>query len=155
MSRRLTITELLNPGPMPSLATNTSPLLHLDSRTTSGLSTTSVNYRPPISSSIVTVTSTPLSAQYNVKMNRKTTLMKLYTYDLGSYVEYPESSAQGPIGHLFRLDPANWKNPALDFVYSRGEPSGRTKEGEVIYCRLLTDSNGTEVPCQERHTTCT
>jgi hypothetical protein len=135
MSRRLAISDLLNP-----ILPSRSSSLSIES-----------NNSEPIPE---TVTSAPASVQYNVKLNRKTTLTKLYHYDLGSYVEYPESSTQGPIGHLFHVNPMNWENPALNFAYSRGKPSGRTKEGEVVYCVLLTDGNGVEVPCQERHTTC-
>ena len=129
MSRRLNISDLLNPIPT------------VDSL---GSSANKDGTTPA-----------PVSVRHNVKLNRKTTLVRLYTYPLGSYVEYPQSSAQGPVGHLFRVDPAKWENPVLNFAYSRGEPSGRTRNGEVVYCEILVDNDGIRVPCQERHTTCT
>jgi hypothetical protein len=94
------------------------------------------------------------TTQYNVSLNRKTTLKTLYRYPPQSVVEYPETSSEGPIGHLFDLSPDNWSNPRLDFVYSQGEPSGRTRAGFSLLCELLVDSNGNKVPCREVHYTC-
>jgi hypothetical protein len=135
MSRHLAISDLLNP-----ILPSSSSSLSVES-----------NNSEPIPEM---VTLAPASVQYNVKLNCKMTLMKLYHYDLSSYVEYPKSSMQGPIGHLFHVNPMNWENPALNFAYSCRKPSGHTKEEEVVYCILLTDGNGEEVPCQECHTIC-
>ena len=92
--------------------------------------------------------------QHDVFLNRKTTLNTLYHYPLGAVVEYPETSSKGSIGHLFEISPDNWSNPRTNFVYSQGEPSGRTKSGSSIRCVLLTDIDGKEVPFREVHSTC-
>ncbi|KAJ7122723.1 hypothetical protein C8R46DRAFT_1238174 [Mycena filopes] len=41
--------------------------------------------------------------RYNVKINTRTTLEKLYTHDIDTLVEFPETSVSGSIGHLFRM----------------------------------------------------
>lgn len=95
----------------------------------------------------------------NVKLNRQTILSKLYTYDdVHSYIEYPQTSVDtsDAVGHLFRRDPENWLNPARDFAYSLGRPSGinRTYKGQPIVCALLVDEDKKLVPCVETHSTC-
>jgi len=95
-----------------------------------------------------------IDIQYNVFLNRKTTLKKLFHYPVGAFVEYPETSAEGSIGHLFDVSPDDWSNPHLNFIYSQGQPSGRMKKGEHIFCGLLVDGNGVDVPCWELHSTC-
>lgn len=98
----------------------------------------------------------PSSIHHNVMLNRQTTLAKLYIYeDIDTYLEYPESGATQPVGHLFRRDPRNWENPARCFAYSLGRPSGRTIRGKEVGCLLLTAEDGTKVPCVENHSTCT
>ena len=103
------------------------------------------------------VSSACISVSHNIRLNRKTLLSKLYTYELGSYVEYPETSELDAIGHLIQLDPSQWQNPMRNFAYSYGSPSGRTKRGHEVSCSLLVDSGGTgaRVPCVEMHFTCT
>lgn len=101
---------------------------------------------------------TPSSIKHNVYLNHKTTISTLYTYkDVNTYLEYPESSDdKKPVGHLFRLDPHEWQNPAHNFAYSLGYPSGRTKSGEDITCALLFEGNSSSqlVPCIRKHFTC-
>ena len=94
------------------------------------------------------------TVEYNVSLNRKTSLDILYHYPLGAIVEYPETSSEGCIGHLFDVLPDDWSNPRSNFVYAQGEPSGRTKAGHYIWCNLLVDSDGEKVPCREVHSTC-
>jgi hypothetical protein len=43
------------------------------------------------------------SVIYNVCLNHKTTLHTLCHYILGAIVEYPETSTEGAIGHLFEV----------------------------------------------------
>ena len=95
-----------------------------------------------------------MSIRHNVVLNRKTTLSTLYTYPLHTYLEYPETTASGVVGHLFAMDPDQWLRPSLSFVYSLGRPSGFSKKGDIIYCPLLVDKGGDEVPCFESHSTC-
>ena len=66
------------------------------------------------------------TVQYDIKLNRKTLLTKLYTYALGDVVDYPETTSSNSIGHLFHLDPDMWHTPMQDFVYSLGPPRGST-----------------------------
>jgi hypothetical protein len=94
------------------------------------------------------------TTEHSIFLNRKTTLKTLYRYPLGAVVEYPETSVEGSVGHLFEVSLDDWSNPRMNFVYSQGEPSGRTKRGSTIWCELLVDSDGTKVPCQEVHSTC-
>ncbi|KAF9232366.1 hypothetical protein BU15DRAFT_90674 [Melanogaster broomeanus] len=54
------------------------------------------------------------------------------------------------------MDPSQpWHNPATSFAYSLGEPKGsRGGSGLTIYCDLLRNSEGIQVPCRESHATC-
>lgn len=93
--------------------------------------------------------------EYEVKLTRETTLDILYRYPLDAFIEYPETSTNGAIGHLFRVDPDNWRNPILDVAYSRGKPKGQTIAGNPVTTRLLVDSMTKEpVPCVFKHSTC-
>ncbi|KAK6969673.1 hypothetical protein R3P38DRAFT_3413297 [Favolaschia claudopus] len=83
----------------------------------------------------------PPSIRHGVRLNTRTTLETLYTYDLTAQVEYPATSS-------------SWFNPARTFAYSRGEPSGSTGRKTVVF-DILVDSNGNKVACKESHTTCT
>jgi len=96
----------------------------------------------------------PVTIQHNVFLNRKTTLTALYTYALHTCLEYPRTTASGVMGHLFTMDTEHWVRPSLSFAYSLGRPSGHSKNGDIIYCPLLTDKDGNEVPCFESHSTC-
>jgi hypothetical protein len=155
MNRRLAISDLLNPE---STCMGAASPAHSQSFS----STPSPLSRPPHRSLIRSPEISPLpqsslaseaiSVEYGVYFNRQTTLVKLNRYALDANVEYPECSELGPIGHLFEMDPDNWSNPALNVVYSRGAPSGRSK-GSVV-CPLLVDREGVQVLCSERHTTC-
>jgi hypothetical protein len=101
-------------------------------------------------------TATP-KVQTNIKLNRKTTLSHLYTYeDVHAYVEYPETSVDDPVGHLFRQDPDKWQDPARNFAYALGFPSGRTLKGAEVTCGLLHEMGNKEklVLCTESHFTC-
>ncbi|KAJ7112747.1 hypothetical protein C8R43DRAFT_1157399 [Mycena crocata] len=101
-----------------------------------------------------TVSEAPVK-RHNVPINRITTLEILYEYPLDYVLEYPETSATGCIGHLFRMDPKDWQDPALNIAYSRGGRMGQTVSGASVQCRLLVNSeDGSLVPCSERHTTC-
>ncbi|KAJ7892032.1 hypothetical protein B0H14DRAFT_3428125 [Mycena olivaceomarginata] len=42
--------------------------------------------------------------QYNVKLNKRTTLEKLYIHDSDVLIEFPETSSSGSVGHLFRIE---------------------------------------------------
>lgn len=53
---------------------------------------------------------------------RKTTLERMYIYDLGAHVEYPETSASDVVGHLFQMDLSHWASPRDNFCYSQGAP---------------------------------
>lgn len=95
------------------------------------------------------------SVRYDVVLNRKTTLRRLFTHPRDTALEYPETVNGGSVGHLFEVSPANWISPTTSFAYSLGAPSGRTTIGDSLLCPLLVDSFGTQVPCVERHYTCT
>lgn len=98
--------------------------------------------------------------QQNVKMNRQTRLDELYVYPPGVIVEYPETKANGRVGHLFEMEPGvEWHNPANSFAYSLGEPKGsrvgsRPGGKGALTCALLVDSQGSLVPIRESHATC-
>lgn len=88
----------------------------------------------------------------NVKINRLTTLERLYLYRISNtIVEYPATSATGSVGHKFAMDPQNWVLPG--FAYSRGKPSTNpsVKHQKVD---VLCDGNGSQVPCYVGHKTC-
>lgn len=92
--------------------------------------------------------------EYNVKLNRKTTLVKLYTFKNSAVrVEYPETN-EGWIGYKFKQDPASWQNHVLDIAYSL-YGNGQTTKEETRTCALLVSSTtGKEVPCIVSHSTC-
>lgn len=90
----------------------------------------------------------------DIPLNRESTLELLLRYELGHSVEYPRTSATGKIGHLFQIDASAWVNPVEFVVYSQGSPHGATVKDKPVYCRLLVDSTGSEVPCRQTHSTC-
>ncbi|KAF8182256.1 hypothetical protein K438DRAFT_2166815 [Mycena galopus ATCC 62051] len=90
----------------------------------------------------------------NIAINRVTTLQILYEYPVGYGLEYPETSSTGSVGHLFRMDPNDWQDPALNIAYSRGGNMGQSLSGTSVKCRLLVDGDKNLVECAERHTTC-
>lgn len=94
--------------------------------------------------------------EQRVKLNKKTTLEILYTYNSpNSVIEYPETCKNGFIGHLFAMDPKSWINPARNFLYSLGEPRGTNgTEAKPESCLLLVDNDGRQVPCKISHSTC-
>ncbi|KAJ6456200.1 hypothetical protein C8R45DRAFT_1056526 [Mycena sanguinolenta] len=90
---------------------------------------------------------------HDVFITKCTTLATLYRYSPDTYMEYPETG-QKPVGHLFQLDPKNWVTLSLDFAYSLGIPSGRSKKTEEITCPILADRRGNLVQCIKSHSTC-
>ncbi|KAF8957977.1 hypothetical protein BDZ97DRAFT_2078861 [Flammula alnicola] len=135
-NRRLSIAELLNPIDelTPTAATLTpTPSFSYTSLPAFG--------RPEV--------------RNNIRLNRKTCISTLYVYnDVSTYIEYPSTNYGDPVGYLFRQDSSNWQNPARNFAYSLGQPSGRTQEGCDVYCNLLVGEDGSEVPCTKKHYTC-
>ena len=97
----------------------------------------------------------PANTRHDIKLNRKTTLSTLYTYeDTNVYVEYPDTNPNYPVGYLFRCDPRDWQNPTRNFAYSLGKPGGQSKMGEEVNSDLLVGIDGRPVPCVESHFTC-
>ncbi|KAJ6495977.1 hypothetical protein C8R45DRAFT_1052650 [Mycena sanguinolenta] len=91
--------------------------------------------------------------RFNITINRITTLEVLYEYPLDYVLEYPETSATGAIGHLFRMDPENWHDPTLNIAYSKGGHTGKSLSRTSVQCSVLVDALGNPIPCAERHTT--
>ena len=107
---------------------------------------TSIRQPPPLG---------PSNTQYNIKLNRKTTLSTMYVYeDSKVYVEYPDTHPNHPVGYLFRCDPRDWQNPIHNFAYSLGKLAGQSKVGEEVFSDLLVGRNRNRVPCVESHFTC-
>ena len=105
---------------------------------------------------IIASQSKALTVQHNVKITRQQTAQKLYTYDVNTHLEYPETSAEGHIGHLFKMDAADWKDnkPRQTVCYSQGAPMVQNKKGKHAYCKVLVDSKGKMVPCVRLYSTC-
>ena len=109
----------------------------------------------PLGPSESGISASPSNTQQNIKLNRKTTLSTLYTYeDINVYVEYPDTNPNHPIGYLFRCEPCDWQNPIRNFAYSLGKPAGQSKGGEEVFLDLLVGKDGNRVPCVESHFTC-
>jgi len=89
----------------------------------------------------------------NIQINRQTTLETVYYYPLNTLVEYPETSVDGSVGHVFTLDPQEWINPMANFAYSLGGSHGMSQKAKTIKVSLLVDASGKRVPCRETHTT--
>ncbi|KAJ7122259.1 hypothetical protein C8R44DRAFT_622063 [Mycena epipterygia] len=95
-----------------------------------------------------------VTEEYNVPLNRRTCLSVLYHHPLRHVLEYPDTSSDGTVGHLFRMDPDDWQVPDLNIVYSRGAPMGRTLVGKEVFVDILGDAEGNMVACTESHSTC-
>lgn len=141
-------------------------LAYLSTSSESSLNILTPNHTPQsTSTSSSPSVSNPKSSQsldfsYNpvvrtyVKLNRQTILEKVIYHLPGVLVEYPETSMHGSIGHVFSMDDASqWINPAHNFAYSQGAPNG-SSGAKAVYCALLTDEDGNEVPCKVSHSTC-
>ncbi len=66
--------------------------------------------------------------QENIPLNRTTVLQKLFLYEAGKVIQYPETSlsAKENIGHLFSWPSAEQVyNVRKDFAYSLGSPCGQ------------------------------
>ncbi len=105
------------------------------------------------------ITATPSRVEEDYRLNRQTTLSRLYVFDeIDAYVEYPECHETHPVGYLFRCNLDNWLNPTRNFAYSLGLPSGTTRQsrqGGLINVRPLKNSlTGKSVACIEHHSTC-
>ncbi|KAJ7506100.1 hypothetical protein B0H11DRAFT_1707331 [Mycena galericulata] len=98
---------------------------------------------------------TTVQQELNVRINAKTSLSILYRYPPNTVLEYPETDAAKPVGHLFKLDPEDWQMPDLNIVYSRGAPNGQSRVGHHVFLPLMVDGEGNQVPCIESHSTCT
>lgn len=89
-----------------------------------------------------------------MKATNRTILDVLYTHDSSSLVEFPSTSEHGRVGHLFHIDlQLGSFNPMSSFAYSQGEPKG-SSGSKTVFCALLVDEEGNEVPCREFHSTC-
>ncbi|KAF8504011.1 hypothetical protein JB92DRAFT_2738854 [Gautieria morchelliformis] len=95
-----------------------------------------------------------VSVESDVQITRNTSVLKLITYSIDAHVEYPETSAEGWIGHLFKLDPEAWVNPRENICYSQGGPMGQTLARTPVFCKVLADNAGRLVPCVRSHSTC-
>ncbi|KAJ7596417.1 hypothetical protein C8J56DRAFT_1040671 [Mycena floridula] len=101
----------------------------------------------------------PSTIHYDVKINRTTTLARMYVFNTpGAYIEYPETLSDRPIGYLLRCDPERWKIPSGNFAYSLGSPGGHRAKGTDgndlqvnVLKHMVTDL---KVPCTETHYTC-
>ncbi|KAJ8095458.1 hypothetical protein PM082_023228 [Marasmius tenuissimus] len=142
---RLTLQDLLNPAPSNAqicLPLSNPPLTNRD-------------HAPlpshPLPAHLVT---NGIVIEEKYRLNRKTLLSKVYQYPTSATVEYPETGAtpDDAIGHLFEMSCDAWYNPALDFAYSRGVPSG--VDGKTIVPLLVSRRTGLPVPCMSRHSTC-
>ena len=87
----------------------------------------------------------------DVHVNHRVNLQKLFQHQSGAVVEYPETSADGYVGHM---DPKEWSKPWLNFAYSQGPPKGCSRKDKPITYVLLVDPLGNMVPCQEYYSTC-
>ena len=140
----LSIQDLLNPASADIFHPGVSPAREPHAQSLSSSSSPSRGGSVPLSELF----------EHNIKINRTTSVSKLFRYPLGTIIEYAETSVNGAIGHLFKVSPDNWLNPRLNFAYSQGKPSGRTKRGHHVYCDVLVNEDGVQVPCRESHFTC-
>lgn len=78
---------------------------------------------PPLETTLET---TP-DIYYNVKVNHKTTLDRLYVHHSPNpIIEYPETSNNG-VGYLIRMEWNEDSNPTQNFAYSLGGIKGKSK----------------------------
>ena len=136
----LSIQDLLNPAPAHVFCPGVSPAREPHTQSLSSSS-------PSRGSSVPSPSGLLFDLEHNIKINRTTSVSKLFRYPLDTIIEYPETSVNGAIGHLFDISPDNWLNPRLNFAYSQGKPSGRTKRGHEVYCDVLVNEDGVQVPC--------
>ncbi|KAG6819295.1 hypothetical protein H0H93_013297 [Arthromyces matolae] len=128
-------------------------ILSLPSPTSSGSSQRSTSTRSP--SPTTSSSQLPPVMKTDVRLNRQTTLSKLYIIDdENALVEYPESGIENPVGYLFRqhVKDSDWEDPWKNFCYSLGDPKGTHQK--TASCWLLKDAQGEEIPCILHHWTC-
>ncbi|KAG7093238.1 hypothetical protein E1B28_006924 [Marasmius oreades] len=146
---RLTLQDLLNPTPSTPSPSNQRQNLQVVDSTNSSPTSSSPDIPAHLDNSDRQLT------HENLRLNRKTTLSKVYRHRLAAIVEYPEtgSTADHAVGHVFELDPMCWYNPANDFAYSRGDPRGIDRNPSTVPL-LVSSQTGQPVPCTVRHSTC-
>ncbi|KII83539.1 hypothetical protein PLICRDRAFT_32876 [Plicaturopsis crispa FD-325 SS-3] len=129
------------------------PLANSDTRLLRPPRRPSVEIRPPTPPPPLPSMMVVNSVGQNVQVTQRISVDTLFRYAPGAVIEYPQTSVDGYIGHLFTLDPTDWRNPIamLSFAYSLGPPNGSARED--VYCRLLPNSHGHRVPCIETHLT--
>ena len=108
----------------------------------------------PLNTILLPIIPSDTIIHHNIQINRQTTLETVYYYTLNTLLEYPETSADGSVGHVFTLDPQEWINPVLNFAYSLGGSHGMSQKYKTIKVGALVDASGDQVPCREMHTTC-
>ncbi|KAJ7889899.1 hypothetical protein B0H14DRAFT_2561582 [Mycena olivaceomarginata] len=81
------------------------------------------------------------TAECDVRLAKGSKLSVLYHYQPGVPVEYPESGAGAPVGHLIPMTPGTHL-PWVDFAYSQGHPDGGSAKRDVFFTPLLVDQHG-------------
>lgn len=135
-SSRISIQNLLNPTPVPSGSDSGGPV-------SSGLHTAAQGSNTQPERSIL---------HRDYRLSHKTVLSTVYSYPVGSVLEYPETGEAEAVGHLFCIESSQWRSPSRDFAYARGAPRGH--RDEVTVPLLLDSLTGETVPCILTHSTC-
>ncbi|KAK7032463.1 hypothetical protein VNI00_013021 [Paramarasmius palmivorus] len=90
----------------------------------------------------------PTRVDTNVKATNQNICDRLYHFENGTYLEFPQSSENG-IGYLIKCDPGDWHSPLGDIVYAHGSPGSIQKKR----IRHLLLGNG-EVDCTYEYRSC-
>ncbi|KAK7047447.1 hypothetical protein VNI00_006678 [Paramarasmius palmivorus] len=97
-----------------------------------------------------TAEDSPTKIETNARASTRSICDKLYYYENGAYIEYPETSKNG-IGYLIKCDPDNWHSPFEDIAYSLGGRKSVKGNTKPLRHRLIGNGN---IDCVHRYKTC-
>ncbi|KAK0437281.1 uncharacterized protein EV420DRAFT_1487181 [Desarmillaria tabescens] len=97
---------------------------------------------------------TPFKVEHNVRINQRTLASTVYHHKSMEVIEYPETTpdSQTSIAYILHMKSTDKPyNPARNFAYSAGKPSGQSKGH---FTKVLLDRDGQPVPCLVDYSTC-
>ncbi|SJL10637.1 uncharacterized protein ARMOST_14028 [Armillaria ostoyae] len=97
---------------------------------------------------------TPFKIEHNVHINQRTLASTVYHHKSKDVIEYPETTPNSltSIAYILHMESTDKPyNPARNFAYSAGKPSGQSKGH---FTKVLLDRDGQPVPCLVDYSTC-
>ncbi|KAK0429591.1 hypothetical protein EV421DRAFT_1914379 [Armillaria borealis] len=97
---------------------------------------------------------TPFKIEHNVRINQRTLASTVYHHKSKDVIEYPETTPNSltSIAYILHMESTDKPyNPARNFAYSAGKPSGQSKGH---FTKVLLDRDGQPVLCLVDYSTC-